>query len=88
MKITSVRDFRNKATTYLKAEEPVLITRHGKAAGLLLPLQNPEHLPVDLRRELLARFGEYLSKSLEAKGISEKEILEHFKDFRKNRRRR
>ncbi|MFQ5893163.1 MAG: hypothetical protein ACE5H5_02515 [Nitrospinota bacterium] len=88
MKITTVRDFRNKATAYLKAEEPVLITRHGRVAGLLLPLQDPEHLPVDLRRELLARFGEYLSKSLEARGISEKEILEDFEASRKTRRRR
>ena len=85
MKITNVKDFRNKATTYLKSDEPTLVVRHGKVAGLLLPLQNTDNLSVDLRQELLEKLGDYLNKSLEAKNVPEEEILDDFKEFRKNR---
>ena len=86
VKVTSVREFRIKATTYLKATEPVLVTRHGKVAGLYLPLEDPDHLPADLRRELLENLGKYLSLQLEQKGVSEEEILDDFERTRKTRR--
>jgi hypothetical protein len=86
MKITNVKNFRNKATAYLKAEEPVLVTRHGRIAGILLPLQDTDWLPVNIYGELLKRFGEYISNSLDKKGISEEEVLNDFKQYRKNSR--
>lgn len=61
-----------------------MVTRYGKVAGILIPLETSAHLPVDLRRELFSRFGEYLSKCLETKGISEEEILEDFEEFQNN----
>ena len=85
MRITNVRNFRNHATAYLKADEPVLVTRHGKVAGLLLPLAHPEHLPMDLRKEILVSLGEYLNKSLELKKISEERIIGDFEEYRKAR---
>ena len=85
MKITDVKDFRNKATTYLKSDEPTLVVRHGKVAGLLLPLENTDEIPSDLRKELLEKLGDYLNKSLEIKNVPEEEILDDLKKFRKNR---
>jgi hypothetical protein len=35
MKVATVREFRDKATSYFKEEEPVLVTRHGKVTGLV-----------------------------------------------------
>lgn len=81
VKITNVREFRNKATAMLRQEEPIIITRHGKVVGLFLPLEEPNRLPVELRKELLRKFGEYISKSLEMKGATEGEVLENFEGF-------
>lgn len=88
MRITSVREFRNRATAIFKQDEPIIITRHGKVVGLFLPLEESDSLPVELRRDLLGKFGEYINKSLEMKGVTEGEILEDFESFKKGRRRR
>jgi hypothetical protein len=53
MKIANVRDFRNKALTYLKENESVLITRHGKITGVLYPIKDTDTLPEDMRKEFL-----------------------------------
>lgn len=88
MKVASVREFRNKATRFFKDEEPVLVTRHGKATGLYLPIEHPESFPLELRKELLVRLGESISRSLTKKGISEEKLLADFNAFKKTRRRR
>lgn len=88
MKIATVREFRDKATAYFKEEEPILVTRHGKVTGLYLPIEHPESFPIELRKELLIRFGESISRSLERKGITEGKLLAEFRAFKKARRRR
>ncbi|MDP3297648.1 MAG: hypothetical protein Q8N09_08670 [Thermodesulfovibrionia bacterium] len=88
MKVATVREFRDKATRYFKNEEPILVTRHGKVTGLYLPIEHPESFPIELRKELLIRFGESISRSLVKKGITEEKLLADFKTFKKTRRRR
>ncbi|MBI4686986.1 MAG: hypothetical protein HY756_04285 [Nitrospirae bacterium] len=88
MKVATVREFRDKATSYFKDEEPILVTRHGKVAGLYLPIEHPESFPLELRKELLTSFGEAISRSLEKKGITEEKLLANFNAFKKARRRR
>lgn len=88
MKIATVREFRDKATSYFKEEEPVLVTRHGKVTGLYLPIEHPESFPIELRKDLLVRFGESISRSLIQKGISEEKLLADFNTYKKARRRR
>ncbi|MBI5050622.1 MAG: hypothetical protein HZC11_07100 [Nitrospirae bacterium] len=88
MKVATVREFRDKATRYFKNEEPILVTRHGKVTGLYLPIEHPESFPIELRKELLIRFGESISRSLAKKGISEEKLLADFENFKKTRRRR
>ncbi len=87
MKIATVREFRNKATSYFKEEEPVLVTRHGKVTGLYLPIEHPESFPLELRKEMLTRFGESISRSLEKKRITEEKLIADFGSFKKTRRR-
>jgi len=67
-------------------EEPILITRQGKISGLYLPLENPDQIPEDLRRDLISAVGRHLVGALEAKGAQEEEILEDFDAFRRRRR--
>jgi hypothetical protein len=88
MKVATVREFRDKATQYFKDEEPVLVTRHGKVTGLYLPIEHPENFPFELRKEMLIRFGEYISRSLEKKDVTEEKLLADFTSFKKTRRRR
>jgi hypothetical protein len=88
MKVATVREFRNKATTYFKEGEPVLVTRHGKVTGLYLPIEHPESFPLELRKEMFIRLGEAISRSLAKKGITEEKLLADFNTFKKTRRRR
>jgi len=88
MKVATVREFRDKATSYFKEEEPVLVTRHGKVTGLYLPIEHPENFPFELRKDLLVRIGESISRSLAEKGISEEKLLADFQTFKQTRRRR
>lgn len=52
MKIANIREFRNKATTYLKEDESVLITRHGKITGVFYPITSTDKLPENLQEEV------------------------------------
>ncbi len=88
MKVATVREFRDKATAYFKEDEPVLVTRHGKVTGLYLPIEHPESFPLELRKEMLIRLGEAISRSLAKKGITEEKLLADFNTFKKTRRRR
>ncbi len=88
MKVATVREFRDKTITYLKEEEPILVTKQGKVTGLYLPIEHPETIPLELRKELLIRIGKSISRSLEKKGIGEEKLLADFDTFKKTRRRR
>ena len=64
----------------------MLVTKHGKVSGVYVPLDEPDRLPEDLRRELAAVLGRHLSKGLERKGITERDIAEDFHAYRRRRR--
>lgn len=82
MQLASVRNFRDKVTTYLKSKEPVLVVRHGCAAGILIPFQNNESIPIELRDEILTSLGQYIRSSIESQGISEEDIIKDFEKYR------
>lgn len=88
MKIATVREFRDKATSYFKEDEPVLVTRHGKVTGLYLPIEHPESFPLELRKEMLIRIGEYIGRSLKKEGVTERKLIADFESHKKTRRRR
>jgi hypothetical protein len=85
MRITTVREFRDKATVLLRSTEPVLITRRGRMAGVFFP--SPEGtLPVDLKRELFDKLSSAIARQVKKRGSSEPEILTDFESWRKDRR--
>lgn len=63
MKIVGVKEFRDNATMLLRGKEPVLITRHGRPAGIYAPLDGGE-LPLELREELFRLVTERVRQSL------------------------
>ena len=86
MKVAGIRELRAKSAALFGSGEPVLVTRHGKVSGVYVPLDEPDRLPDDLRRELVAVLGRHLSKMLERKGVTEREIVEDFHAYRQRRR--
>ena len=88
MKIAGIRELRADIKALLSAGEPILVTRHGKVSGVYVPLDEPDRMPDDLRREIARVLGEHLSRSLDAVGVSEAEILDDFDAHRRRRRRR
>jgi len=86
MKVTGIRELRAKSATFFGSGEPVLVTRHGKVSGVYVPLDEPDRLPDDLRRELVAVLGRHLAKVLERKGVSERDLVKDFHAYRQRRR--
>ena len=84
MKVVTVRDFRDRASEMFRSEDVILVTRDGVPAGFFLPWDSPE-VPVEVRREVFLRLSEQIGAQLDAKGVSEQEVLE---DFAASRRRR
>ena len=86
MKVAGVRELRANSAALFGSGEPVLVTRHGKVSGVYVPLDEPDRLPDDLRRELAMVLGRHLTKVLERKGVTERDIAEDFHAYRKRRR--
>jgi|HubBroStandDraft_1064217.scaffolds.fasta_scaffold533147_1 antitoxin (DNA-binding transcriptional repressor) of toxin-antitoxin stability system len=73
MKLTSVRDFKTKATQYLSDPEEIVVTRHGKPIAVLTHVKN------DSPGALLLELRGILKRS----GVSKKEILSALEEARK-----
>ena len=86
MKVTGIRELRARTAVLLGSGEPVLVTKHGKVAGVYVPLDEPDRLPDDLRRELTGVVGKHLAKALERKGVTERAVKEDFRAYRRRRR--
>jgi hypothetical protein len=85
MKIAGIRELRARSATLLGGDEPLLVTKHGRISGVYLPLEEPDKIPDDLRRELASVLGRHLSKLIALHRITERQIE---KDFGAHRRRR
>ncbi len=85
MRISSVREFRDRATTLLRSEDPILVTRRGRVAGVFLPWRE-DNLPVDLRRELFSMLTADIARQLKRKQITESSVLSDFDKWRRARR--
>jgi len=86
MKVTGIQELRTRAAVLLGSGEPVLVTKHGKVSGVYVPLDEPDRLPDDLRRELTGVVGKHLAKALQRKGVTERDVKEDFRAYRRRRR--
>lgn len=86
MRVAGIREFRAQIAKFLKGDEPVLVTRHGKPSGVYLPLEDGERIPDDLRAELAGVLGRHLALLLEAQGVREADIQRDFDEHRRRRR--
>lgn len=86
MKLASVREFRSGISGYTRKGEMVIVTKSGKMVGCFLPLTGSEYIPLELKKEFAIKLGGVIASSLAANKVSEKEIMDDFKDYQKNRR--
>lgn len=87
MKTATVRQFRDRATSLFKQEEPVMVTRHGKIVGFYLPAIG-EALPLEIKRDLFSTLTDEIRATMKSRGLTEDAILADFEKARKTRRRR
>lgn len=87
MKTTSIRDFRKHIADLIDSDESVLVTRHGKPAAVVYPLQNPGKVPAEIRRKLYLEMSSQIARQLKAKGVTGEQIDRDFEDHKKRRRR-
>ena len=85
MKISTVREFRDKATTLLRSKDPILVTRRGRLAGVFFPWPETS-LPLELKRELFSVLGAEMRRQVKKRGLSEEQVVEDFESWRKSRR--
>ena len=86
MKVTGVREFRNNVPKLINGKELVYVTRHGKLAGILLPVGEPTAHPYELRGVILDRVGDNIATHLRKVGMTEAKAEKHFTDWRTARR--
>jgi hypothetical protein len=85
MRLSTLREFRDRATGFLRSSAPVLVTRRGRLAGIFFP--RPEiSLPLELKRELYGMLCADIRRQLRRRRLSEKAVLGDFKSWRQKRR--
>lgn len=85
MRISTVREFRDKTTGLLRSKTPILVTRRGRLAGIFFP--RPElTLPIELKRELYDMLSSDVARQLKRRKVSEDDVLKDFEASRKKRR--
>ena len=82
MRLTTVKEFRDQATKFLRSQDPVLITRRGKPAGIYISLQEEGDLPFEFRKELMLALVGKVKESLQEHGLTEQDILSDFETTR------
>ena len=84
MRVSTVREFRDRATALLKSKEPVLITRRGRMAGIFFP--SPEDsLSLDHKHQLFDQLSAEIARRLNKSGCTEEEVLADFGAWRETR---
>lgn len=87
MKTATVRQCRDRASSFLKQEEPIIVTRRGKIVGFFLPALG-ETLPLEIKKDLFSTLTDEIRAAMKDRGLSEDAILADFEKTRKPRRRR
>ena len=85
MRISTVREFRDNASGLLRSNDPILVTRRGRLAGVFFP-RPEESLPIELKRELFSVLSSEVARALKKRRLSENDVLRDFKSWRKGRR--
>jgi PHD/YefM family antitoxin component YafN of YafNO toxin-antitoxin module len=79
-----IREFRDNLATYvLESDSPVAITRHGDTVGYFIPARRKR---TEAERQAMRDAAARFQATLQSHGITEEELVEDFKQWRKGRR--
>ena len=79
-----VREFREKLATYLlETDETVAITRHGDTIGYYIPTRRKR---IETEKAALKEVASRLQQEMAAGGVTEDEIIQDFKRWRRSER--
>jgi hypothetical protein len=79
MKRVGVREFRDRATGYLKEAEPIAVERHGRLIGFYIPVEPKRSAGDEAElKEALARLDASVRRVLEETGMTENELADYF----------
>jgi antitoxin (DNA-binding transcriptional repressor) of toxin-antitoxin stability system len=79
-----IREFRQKLATYLlEADETVAITRHGETVGYYIPARRKR---TETEKAALKEAASRLQQEMAAAGVTEDEIIQDFKRWRRSDR--
>lgn len=86
MKTATIREFRSNIAELLAGDESVLVTKHGKPAAVVYPLNDPAKIPIEVRRKLYLAMSADIAKQLDTR-VSDEQIEREFTEHKKRRRR-
>jgi len=79
-----IREFRQKLATYLlETDETVAITRHGDTVGYYIPARRKR---TETEKATLKEVASRLQQEMAAAGVTEDEIIQDFKRWRRSGR--
>jgi len=87
VKRATIREFRSNIAELIGGEDSVLVTKHGKPAAVVYPLNNPKKIPMEVRRKLYLAMAGEIAKQLDTRGISDEQVEREFIEHKKRRRR-
>ena len=86
MQVITVQEFHDHVGKWLKAKEPVVITRYGKEPlGVYYSISSKD-TPKEIRWAIFEALTDRIAQTLKRKGVSERAILEDFAEWRKSHR--
>ena len=86
MRTVNVQEFHDHVTKWLKSKEPVVITKYGKSPlGIYYPA-SVRDTPKEVRWAIFEALTDQIGEQIKAKGVTEKEALQDFEEWRKKNR--
>jgi hypothetical protein len=82
MKRVGVREFKDKATSFIAKEESLVIERHGNPVGFYIPIAKKDR---EGAKEAVAQLEKTITKVRKDTGLTENELVDLFtKDWEEN----
>jgi antitoxin (DNA-binding transcriptional repressor) of toxin-antitoxin stability system len=75
MKRVGVREFKDKATSYISKAETVVIEKHGEPVGWYIPIPKKDKAKV---KAAMMRLEKTINQTLEKTKLSEEDLAEFF----------
>jgi hypothetical protein len=87
MKTATVREFRDRATAWLREDEPILVTRRGRIVGFFLPAAGTA-VPLEIKKDIFYALTNHFRSLFKRRGLTVEKLVGELESTRPARRRR